>query len=125
MTSPSDDRAHSRADATALLAEMRRSVETAADQLERMAAELTDCRARLDRLETVVDTLLEIIDLAVVVVDGDRHVLGLSRAAAERFGDIAIGKPISSVVHDSLDDAVRVHELPDDAALLVLPGPER
>lgn len=125
MTSPSDDRAHSRADTTALLAEMRRSVETAADQLERMAGELTDCRARLDRLETVVDTLLEIIDLAVVVVDGDRHVLGLSRAAAERFGDIAIGKPISSVVHDSLDDAVRVHELPDDAALLVLPGPER
>ncbi len=124
MTSPSDDRADTRAEAAALLDEMRASVDAAAGQLDRMSDELTGARARLDLLESLVDVLLGEIDGLVVVVDADRHILGMSRAAVERFDGPAIGKPLTSVMPEPLDDAVQVHELPGDAAVLVVPSDE-
>ena len=121
MTSPPDDSADSRTDAAALLAEMRLGVDAASDQLERMAGELSGARAALDRLESVVDILLDLVDATVFVVDGDRHVVGMSRRACERFDGAAIGKPLASVLPDPLADDIRVHALPDDGALLVVP----
>ena len=91
MTSPPDDRA----EAAALLAEMRAGVDAATDRLDRMADELSTARARLDLLETMVDVLLGRLDAVVFVVDADRHILGMSRAAIERYDRPAIGKPLT------------------------------
>ena len=121
MTSPTDDSADGRTDAAALLAEMRLGVDAASDQLGRMADELGAARSRLDRLESVVDILLDLVDTVVFVVDADRHIVGMSDRAAERFDGAAIGKPLASVLPDPLADDVRVHALPDDGALLVVP----
>lgn len=118
MTSPPDDRA----EAAALLAEMRAGLDAATERLERMADELTTARARLDLLETVVDVLLGQMDAVVVIVDADRHVLGMSRAAIERFDGPAIGKPLTSVVSEPLGDGVQVQELPGGAAALTVPS---
>lgn len=117
MTSPPDDRA----EAAALLAEMRAGVDAAADRLDRMADELTSARTRLDLLETAVDVILGQLDAVVFVVDADRHILGMSRAAIERFDGPAIGKPLTSVLSEPLGDGVEVHELPGDAAVLMVP----
>ena len=96
----------------------------AAGQLDRMADELTGSRARLDLLESLVDILLGELEGLVVVVDVDRHILGMSRAAVERFDGPAIGKPLTSVMPEPLDDAVQVYELPGDATVLVVPPDE-
>lgn len=122
MTSPSEDRDDTRAEATALLADMRAGLEAANEQLDRTADELTGARDRLDLLETVVDVLLKEIEAVVIVVDADRHILGMSGPAIERFDGPAIGKPLTSVVPEPLDDAARVHELPGDAMVLVVPA---
>jgi hypothetical protein len=124
MTSRSDDRADTRAEAAALLAEMRAGVDSATAQLERMADELAGSRTRLDLLESLVDVLLEQVEAVVVVVDADRHILGMSQPAIERFTGPAIGKPLTSVLPEPLDDDVRVHALPGDAAVLVVSADE-
>lgn len=143
MTSDDTDRAGTPRDQAAqLLADMRSSVETAASRLDALTDELAGCRLQVDVLETVVDALLELGDLAVVVIDGDRRIIGLGRSASERFDGAAVGKPLSAVVpagdaDDLLDaaargvhgdvqlgsdgSAVRVHPLPGGGALLVFP----
>jgi hypothetical protein len=121
MTSPPDDSSDRRAEAAALLAEMRSGLDAATGQLERMADELSGSRDRLDRLESVVDILLDLADSVVLVVDGDRHIVGMSRAAAERFEGPAIGKPLASVLPDDQAGDILVHTLPDDGAVLVVP----
>ena len=116
MTSPPDDRA----EAAALLAEMRAGVDAATDRLDRMADELSTARARLDLLESMVDVLLGRLDAVVFVVDADRHILGMSRAAIERYDGPAIGKPLTSVLSEPLGDGVEIQDLPGDAAVLTV-----
>lgn len=121
MTSQPDDRADTQAQAAALLAEMRASLDASVAQLERLTDELDDSRARLDLLETLVDVLFGYVGAVVVVVDGNRSILGMSAAAVDRFDGPAIGKPLTSVLPEPLGDDVRVHPLPGDAELLVVP----
>src|SRR5690606_22087299 len=116
MTSPPDDRA----EAAALLAEMRAGVDAATDRLDRMADELSTARARLDLLESMVDVLLGRLDAVVFVVDADRHILGMSRAAIEQYDGPAIGKPLTSVLSEPLGDGVEIQDLPGDAAVLTV-----
>lgn len=122
MTSPPDHRADTRAEAAALLAEMRAGLDAASTQLERITDELDRSRAQLDLLETVVDVVLGYVEAVVVVADADRNILGMSAAAVDRFDGPATGKPLTAVLPEPLSDDVRVHTLPGDAALLVLPA---
>jgi ABC-type transporter Mla subunit MlaD len=145
MTSRSDDRADTRADEAAqLVADMRASVEAATHRLDGLTAELNERQQLVDVLESVVDVLLDLIDPVVVVIDGDRRIIGLSRAAADQFDGAALGKPLSSVLPDAVADrlgdhigsgavgeielqsdrpAARAHPLPGGGAVLVLPNP--
>ena len=50
--------------------------------------------------------LLGVADVVVLVVDDDRRIRGLSRAAAERIDGAAVGKPLSSALADDLFDRV-------------------
>ena len=141
MSSRSDDRADRRADEAAeLVAELRACVEVATRRLDELTTELGDRQVLVDVLESVVDLLLDLGDTAVVVVDADQRITGVSRAAAERFEGAAVGKPLSVLpdaivehlvtrVHSAHDgeveaeaagEAARVHPLPGGGAMLVL-----
>jgi len=127
---------------TTLIAELRARVEAATSQMDELTAELIHRRAAHDELESLVDVLLGMGDTPVVVVDDERRVRALSRAAAERWEGAAVGKPLSSVVPDDLYDRLSaqldggggggdggdgsgagdtaVHPLPGGGAVLVL-----
>jgi nitrogen fixation/metabolism regulation signal transduction histidine kinase len=86
-----------------LLADMRARVESAAAEIHRLTSELTAREEWLDELETVMDTVLELLDAPVVVVGDDRRIRALSRGASERLkGDAIVGKPLSSVVPEEV-----------------------
>jgi nitrogen fixation/metabolism regulation signal transduction histidine kinase len=86
-----------------LLADMRARVESAAAEIDRLTSELTAREEWLDELETVMDTVLELLDAPVVVVGDDRRIRALSRGASERLkGDAIVGKPLSSVVPEEV-----------------------
>jgi hypothetical protein len=91
-------------DPTRLLAELRARVEAATAEIEQLAADLVATRALADDLESVVDVLLGLGGATVLVIDDDRRIRGLSRAAAERLEGVAVGKPLSSAVPDDLFD---------------------
>ena len=121
---------------TTLIAELRARVEAATSQMDDLTAELTQRRAAHDELESLVDVLLGVGDTPVVVVDDERRVRALSRAATERWEGAAVGKPLSSVVPDDLYDRLSavldaggggsgagdalVHPLPGGGAVLVV-----
>ncbi len=121
MSSQSDDRADRRADEAAeLVAEMRACVEVATRRLDELTTELGDRQVFVDMLETVVDLLLDLGETAVVVVDADQRIAGVSRAAAERFEGAAVGKPLSSVLPDAIAEQLVTSPLPGGGAMLVL-----
>jgi hypothetical protein len=119
---------------TTLIAELRARVEAATSQMDELTSELTERRAAHDDLESLVDVLLGVGDTAVVVVDDERRVRAISRAAARRWEGAAVGKPLSSVLPDALYDRLAaqidagggsaqdtlVHPLPGGGAVLVL-----
>jgi nitrogen fixation/metabolism regulation signal transduction histidine kinase len=127
-------------DPTRLIAELRARVEEATTQMDQLVAELTDRRRATDDLESLVDVLLDHGEATVVVVDDERRIRALSRAAALRLDGAAVGKPLSSAVPDELYDRVTarlesgraaggdggageialVHPLPGGGAVLVL-----
>jgi hypothetical protein len=128
---------------TRLLAELRARVESAAQQMADLTTELAMRRSATDDLESLVDILLGLGDTAVVVIDEERRIQGVSRAAAERFEGAAVGKPLSSVLPGETFDRVAarvdvqhprdgggqfeagdvlVHPLPGGGAVLVLAG---
>jgi hypothetical protein len=97
--------------------------------MDELTAELVERRAAHDDLESLVDALLGVCDAAVVVVDHERRVRGLSRGALERWEGAALGKPLSSVLPDELYDGLaaqldaggpEVHTLPSGAAVVVV-----
>jgi nitrogen fixation/metabolism regulation signal transduction histidine kinase len=127
-------------DPTRLIAELRARVEEATTQMDQLVAELTDRRRATDDLESLVDVLLDHGEATVLVVDDERRIRALSRAAALRLDGAAVGKPLSSAVPDELYDRVTarleggraagrdggageialVHPLPGGGAVLVL-----
>jgi PAS domain-containing protein len=110
MTSRPDDRADAvAAEAAELVADMRAAVDEATTQLERMTDELTGQRAVLDRLESIVDLLLDLAETPVIVVDADRRIAAVSRAAARGFEGAAVGKPLSSVLPEPLAEQLAAH----------------
>jgi hypothetical protein len=93
-------------DPTRLLADMRARLETSTAELEELAASLATARGLADDLETMVDVLLGLGGVRVLVIDDDRRIRGVSRAAAEEIEGAAVGKPLSSAVPDDLFDEV-------------------
>ena len=93
-------------DPSQLIADLRARVEASTGEIEQLAGALTDSRALADDLESLVDVLLGVGDIAVLVVDDDRRIRGLSRGAAERIDGSAVGKPLSSALSDDLYDDV-------------------
>ena len=90
--------------ASGLLADMRKRIEEAADDVERLTAELDDRRQALDELETVADAVLGATTTAVVIVGPDRRVRAITRGAADLFGvdGSPVGRPLSAVVPDDV-----------------------
>jgi|HigsolmetaAR202D_1030399.scaffolds.fasta_scaffold06772_6 hypothetical protein len=141
-TSPDTDTSRRAARVAALLAELRGRLEDAARTLERTTDELAAERHRVDVLEDVVDVLLGVCEAPVVVVDGDRRIVGLS-ATAGRIDGAAVGRPLSSVVGGGVverleaglageaevidirdgDRTVTAHRVAGGGAVLVLPTP--
>jgi hypothetical protein len=126
-------------EAAELLAAMRDRVEEASGRLSGLADEVGALRAREDDLETMVDLLLDQATATVLVIDAERRITGLSRAAADRLEGAALGKPLSSAVGaDEFDliaaqlddtasgpppDGPRVDRLPSGGAVVTLVGP--
>lgn len=84
----------------ALLDEMRRELERAADDLERVTRQLHQRTDLVEQFEVLVDELLDLLGVPVVLVDEDARVTALSRGAASLVGDpaAALGKQASSVL---------------------------
>lgn len=105
-------------DPAALLAELRRRVESAAAEITQLTAELARRDGCIDELESALDTVLGLIELPIVVVDDDHRIRALSRGAAQRFGrDAGVGRPLSSVVPDEVLAAIQARRgtpPPDD-----------
>jgi nitrogen fixation/metabolism regulation signal transduction histidine kinase len=142
MTSRPADRAD---EAAVLVADMRAAVEDATRQLDALNDELEARRTAVDDLEALADLLLDLCDVPLVVVDGRRRVVALSREAADRLEGAAVGKPLTSLaalVDDAIDqaptddatgadpgqadavgDGATVLRLPGGGAVLVLRGP--
>ena len=97
--------------ASGLLADMRKRIEEAADDVERLTAELDDRRQALDELETVADAVLGATTTAVVIVGPDRRVRAITRGAADLFGvdGSPVGRPLSAVVPDDVVRATQGH----------------
>jgi hypothetical protein len=73
-----------------------------------------------DDLESLVDVMLDVGDLAVLVVDADRRIRGLSAAAARHLDGAEVGKPLSSALPEDLYDRVSARldgAHPDPASL--------
>jgi hypothetical protein len=96
-------------DPSQLIADLRARVEASTHEIEQLAASLADSRALADDLESLVDILLGVADALILVVDDDRRIRGLSRAAAGRIEGAAVGKPLSSALTDDLFDQVSAH----------------
>ncbi len=69
-----------------LVREMRAEVEAAAGQLDALTTAVHQWQGRVDELESVVDAVLRLSDQAIVVVDGDLRMVGLSAAAGVVLG---------------------------------------
>lgn len=127
-------------DPSQLIADLRARVEASTREIEQLASALADSRALADDLESLVDVVLGLTDVVILVVDDDRRIRGLSRAAAERIDGAAVGKPLSSALADDLFDRVSAHldavaaepqpgggadiyALPGGGAVVVLEGP--
>ena len=97
------------ADAAELLAGMRRRVDAAAEDIERLTAELAERTQALDELEAVADAVLGAADTPIVVVGADRRLRAVTRGAAELLGvdGPVLGRPLSTVVPDDVVEATR------------------
>jgi hypothetical protein len=128
-------------DPSQLIADLRARVEASTQEIEQLASALAASRDLADDLESLVDVLLGLGEVAVLVVDDDRRIRGLSRAAAERIEGAAVGKPVSSALSDELfeavsarldggsagvqgvgSDAAQIYPLPGGGAVVVLEG---
>jgi nitrogen fixation/metabolism regulation signal transduction histidine kinase len=99
-TTPSTSNGGDQERPAALLDEMRRELEHAADDLERVTRQLHQRTDMVDRFEVLVDELLALLPVPVVLIDEDARVTAISRGAAQMLGDpaAAVGKQASSVL---------------------------
>jgi hypothetical protein len=86
------------------LEEVRQELVDAADDLERMTAELRSRTRLVERLEALADTLLDLVALPVVVVDTEGLIAAVSRGGASELPGLAdsLGKPVSAVLPEPL-----------------------
>jgi uncharacterized protein GlcG (DUF336 family) len=86
------------------LDEVRQEVVAAADDLERMTAELRSRTRLVERLEALADTLLDLVAVPVVVVDTEGRIAAVSRCGASELPGLAesLGKPVSAVLPEPL-----------------------
>jgi uncharacterized protein GlcG (DUF336 family) len=86
------------------LEEVRQELVDAADDLERMTAELRSRTRLVERLEALADTLLDLVALPVVVVDTEGRIAAVSRGGASELPGLAdsLGKPVSAVLPEPL-----------------------
>jgi hypothetical protein len=108
----------------------RRAVDDATRQLDELTARLLDTQAALDVVETVLDAVLAVTATPLVVVDRDRRVSALSRAADDRASvGIALADVVPAAAARCIDELMDVGEpaeadLPDagqGARVRVLP----
>lgn len=94
----------------ASLDDMRRELERAADDLERVTQQLYHRTGLIERFEVLVDELLDLLTVPVVLVDENARVIGLSRGAAAVIEvddpSIVVGKQVSSVLPSPLSKEV-------------------
>jgi nitrogen fixation/metabolism regulation signal transduction histidine kinase len=108
--------------------EMRIELEQAANDLERVTAQLRERSDQVERLEALLDEMLGLLDVPVVVVGADRRVAAMSRGAAQLLPENSrvLGKAASSVLPRSLADRVVAFAdgtAPSDGdGLVALPG---
>ena len=134
---------HDADDPTELLRELRARIESAAAEIDRLAAELQDRDRLVDELESTLDAVLGLSAVPVVVIGDDRRIRAVTRGARQRLEGDVVGKPLSSVLPDaefaaveervahpreagsSASDApsaqVQVLSLPGGGAVVVLP----
>lgn len=97
----------------ALLDDMRRELERAADDLERATQQLHQRTGLVEHLEVLVDELLGLLVVPVVLVDENARVTALSRGASDMFevDDPAavVGKTVSSVLPAPVSKEVTAH----------------
>lgn len=112
---PDDDARHT---AEAICA-ARQAVDEATRQLDELTSRLSDRQAELDQVETVLDAVLAVSATPLVVVDAERRVRALSRAAADLA---SVGTALADVVPQAA--ARRVGELIDAGAPVETELPE-
>jgi hypothetical protein len=113
--------------------EVRRELEGAAVDLERVTSLLHERTEALDTLEALVDHLLGLVDVPLVVVDADGRIAAVSRTAADTVDDLAdaLGKQATAVlpagaltagaaVSGAEDGGLRVVALPRGSSLVRL-----
>jgi hypothetical protein len=98
----------------ALLDEMRRELERAAVDLERVTEQLHHRTGLVDALEALADELLDLLTLPVLLVDATGRVTALSRGAAavvevDDSRASVVGKQASSVLPAPLARQVTAH----------------
>lgn len=106
----------------ALLDDMRRELEGAAGDLERLTQQLHERTGLVEHFEALVDELLGLLAVPVVLIDEHARVAGLSRGAVKLVDDpaSAMGRAASSVLPSPLSKEVTAyvkHGSADDGAV--------
>ena len=99
----------------ALLEDARVELDAAAEDVENLNKQLRDRTRDVQRLEVLVDRLLELVEVPTIVVEPNGHVVAMSRGAAERHPHLsreAVGRSVSAVLpEDIADDILRLVEV--------------
>lgn len=93
----------------ALLADVRVELDAAAEDVEHLNQQLRDRTRDVQRLEILVDKLLELVEAPTIVVDPNGRVAAVSRGAADHDAHLsreAVGKSASAVVPQGLADGI-------------------
>jgi hypothetical protein len=94
-----------------LLDDMRRELEDAAGDLERLPQQLHERTGLVEHFEALVDELLGLLAVPVVLLDEHARVAGLSRGAVKLVDDPAgaMGRAASSVLPSPLSKEVTAY----------------
>jgi nitrogen fixation/metabolism regulation signal transduction histidine kinase len=94
----------------ALLEEVRAELDAAAQDLERLNEQLRDRVVEVQRLEILVDHLLDRLTVPALVVDPDGRLAAVSRGAVDGYAQLsrdAVGRPVSTVLPEDLAEQIR------------------
>jgi hypothetical protein len=94
----------------ALLEDVRAELDAAANDLERVNEQLRDRVIEVQRLEILVDHLLDLLTVPALVIGADARLAAVSRGAVDRYSQLsadAVGKPVWAVLPGDLADQIR------------------